>query len=327
MVAWGPNLSARTMERFLLKRAIVLVVTLTLVSLLAFLVPWLGEADPARAIIRSRVADLALDSDAVEALRIKLGLDQPLLQQYFAWLGRVFQGDLGLSFASKLPVADQILRALGVSVTLALSALFLALAIALPVGTMAAVHQGRRFDGIVTFIAQGFVSIPEYWLAPVLVLLFAVELGWLPSAGWSELETLILPAAVLCLRPLAYFSQVMRASMIDVLHANYILAARSRGLGLAGALVRHGLRNGIQPVLTVFALWLAGLLGGSVVVEVIFAIPGMGRLIYSAVINNDMPMLQGSIICIVGLAIVINTAADVLYGVLNPTVTVSGDAR
>ena len=115
--------------------------------------------------------------------------------------------------------------------------------------------------------------------------------------------------------------------MIDVLHANYILAARSRGLGLAGALVRHGLRNGIQPVLTVFALWLAGLLGGSVVVEVIFAIPGMGRLIYSAVINNDMPMLQGSIICIVGLAIVINTAADVLYGVLNPTVTVSGDAR
>ena len=312
------------MERFLLKRAIVLVVTLALVSFLAFLVPWFGDTDPARAIIRSRVADLAIDSAAAEALRIELGLDQPLIVQFIDWLGRAFQGDLGLSFSSRLPVADQILRALRVSATIALTALFLALLIALPVGTLAAVHQGRRLDSIVTFLAQGFVSIPEYWLAPVLVLLFAVELGWLPSAGWSGIDTLILPAVVLSLRPLAYFAQVMRASMIDVLHADYIMAARSRGLGMIRALVRHGLRNGIQPVLTIFALWLAGLLGGSVVVEVIFAIPGMGRLVYSAVINNDIPMLQGSVICIVGLAILINTLADLLYGFLNPTVTVTG---
>ena len=312
------------MERFLLKRAIVLVVTLALVSFLAFLVPWFGDMDPARAIIRSRVADLAIDSAAAEALRIELGLDQPLIVQFIDWLGRAFQGDLGLSFTSRLPVADQILRALQVSATIALTALFLALLIALPVGTLAAVHQGRRLDSIVTFLAQGFVSIPEYWLAPVLVLLFAVELGWLPSAGWSGIDTLILPAVVLSLRPLAYFAQVMRASMIDVLHADYIMAARSRGLGMVRALVRHGLRNGIQPVLTIFALWLAGLLGGSVVVEVIFAIPGMGRLVYSAVINNDIPMLQGSVICIVGLAILINTLADILYGFLNPTVTVTG---
>ncbi len=314
------------MERFLLKRALVLVVTLALVSFLAFLVPWLGDTDPARAIIRSRVADLAVDSEAARALAIELGLDRPLLHQFLAWLGRVFQGDLGLSFTSRLPVADQILRALGVSATIALTALALALVIALPVGTLAAVHQGRRLDSIVTFLAQGFVSVPEYWLAPVLVLLFAVELGWLPSAGFSGLETLVLPAIVLSLRPLAYFAKVMRASMIDVLHADYIMAARSRGLGMIRALVRHGLRNGLQPVLTVFALWLAGLLGGSVVVEVIFAIPGMGRLVYAAVINNDIPVLQGSVISIVGLAILINTLADILYGVLNPAVTVTGEA-
>lgn len=314
------------MARFILRRAVVLVVTLVSVSFLAFLVPFLSGVDPARAIIRSRVADLAVDSDAAEALRVELGLDQPLLLQYFDWLSHVLRGDLGLSFASRLPVADQIGSALLVSATIAVTALLLALALALPIGTVAALRQGRRVDGLVTFMTQSFVAIPEYWLAPVCILIFAVELGWLPSAGWTGVESLILPAFVLSLRPLAYFSQVMRASMIDVLQADYITAARSRGLGIAQALLRHGLRNGILPVLTIFALWLAGLLGGSVVVEVIFAIPGMGRLVYAAVINNDIPLLQGSMICIVGLAIVINTAADLLYGILNPTVTVAGGA-
>ncbi|MGI9449934.1 MAG: ABC transporter permease [Geminicoccaceae bacterium] len=311
---------------FIAKRALVLVLTLILVSFLAFLVPFMSDVDPARAILRSRVADLAIDSTAAEALRMELGLDQPILAQYLSWLGRLVQGDLGLSFTSRLPVADQIGSALLVSATIAVSALLIALLFAIPIGTLAAMHHGRRIDGIVTFVSQAFVAIPEYWLAPVLVLLFAVHLGWLPSAGWSGIETLILPAFVLSLRPLAYFAQVMRASMIDVLNADYITAARSRGLSVIQALVRHGLRNGILPVLTIFALWLAGLLGGSVVVEVIFAIPGMGRLVYSAVVNNDIPMLQGSLICIVGLAIVINTIADLLYGVLNPAVTVMSRA-
>ena len=311
------------MGRFALRRALVLVVTLLLVSFLAFLVPYLSGDDPARAIIRSRVSDLAIDPAAAEALRIELGLHRPLLIQYLDWLSRVFQGDLGFSFASRLPVADQIFSALLVSATIAISALALALFFALPLGTLAAMNQGGTLDGFLTFITQSFVAIPEYWLAPVCVLLFAVYLGWLPSAGWGGFDSLVMPALVLALRPLAYFAQVMRASMIDVLEADYIMAARSRGLGMVQTLVRHGLRNGILPVLTLFALWLAGLLGGSVVVEVIFALPGMGRLVYTAVINKDIPLLQGSLVCIVGLAIVINTVADLLYGVLNPTVRVA----
>lgn len=311
------------MGRFALRRALVLVVTLLLVSFLAFLVPYLGDEDPARAIIRSRVSDLAVDPAAAEALRIELGLDRPLLVQYLDWLSRALQGDLGFSFASRLPVADQIGSALLVSATIATSALALALAFALPLGTLAAMKPGGPLDGIVTFMTQSFVAIPEYWLAPLCILLFAVHLGWLPSAGWGGFDSLILPALVLALRPLAYFAQVMRASMIDVLEADYIMAARSRGLGMLQTLVRHGLRNGILPVLTLFALWLAGLLGGSVVVEVIFAIPGMGRLVYTAVINQDLPLLQGSLVCIVGLAIAINTVADLLYGVLNPKVRVT----
>ena len=315
------------MGRFALRRALVLVVTLLLVSFLAFLVPYLSGDDPARAIIRSRVSDLAIDPAAAEALRIELGLHRPLLIQYLDWLSRVFQGDLGFSFSSRLPVVNQIGSALLVSATIAVSALALALFFALPLGTLAAMNPGGTLDGILTFITQSFVAIPEYWLAPVCILLFAVYLGWLPSAGWGGFESLIMPALVLALRPLAYFAQVMRASMIDVLEADYIMAARSRGLGMVQTLVRHGLRNGILPVLTLFALWLAGLLGGSVVVEVIFAIPGMGRLVYTAVINKDIPLLQGSLVCIVGLAIFINTAADLLYGVLNPTVRVTNAPR
>ena len=311
------------MGRFILRRLLVLLATLLAVSILAFLVPYMTGEDPVRAILRSRVSDLAIDPDAVEGLRVALGLDRALPLQYLDWLWLLCQGDLGYSFASRLPVADQIGSALLVSATIACSALALALIIALPLGTLAALRPGSAADGILTFITQGFVAIPEYWLAPLCILLFAVTLGWLPSAGWGSAEALVMPALVLALRPLAYFAQVMRASMIDVLQADYIVAARSRGLGMAQTLIRHGLRNGILPVLTLFALWLAGLLGGSVVVEVIFALPGMGRLVYTAVINKDIPLLQGSLICIVGLAIVINTVADLLYGVLNPTVRVT----
>jgi peptide/nickel transport system permease protein len=311
------------MWRFLLRRAVVLLLTLFLVSFLAFIFPYLSGDDPVRAIIRSRVSDLAVDTTAVEALRIQLGLDRPIAVQYLDWVSDIVRGDFGYSFVSRLPVADQILSALLVSATIAISALLLALAIALPLGMVAALKRGGRFDGVVTFLTQGFVAVPEYWLAPVCILLFSVHLGWLPSAGWGGIKSLIMPAAVLALRPLAYFAQLTRASMIDVLQADYITAARSRGLGMTQTLIRHGTRNGILPVLTLFALWLAALLGGSVVVEVIFAIPGMGRLVYTAVVNKDIPLLQGGIVCIVGLAIVINTLADLLYGVLNPTVRVT----
>ncbi|MGG2475931.1 ABC transporter permease [Rhizobium sp. BR5] len=302
----------------IIQRFFILCLMLAIVSVIAFLLPYMTGGDPARTILFSRMHDTALDPHAVEALRLSLGLDRPLYVQYFTWLSGALRGDLGFSFTSSQPVASELLRSLGVSVTLALTALAVAVAVALPLGTLAAMRPGGRLDNFATLMIQTFVATPEYWFAPMSALVFALYLGWLPSAGWDSWRSLVLPALTLTLRPLAYFTQVTRAAMAEVLRAPYITAARSRGLGMHGTVMRHGIRNGSLPVVTFFALWLAGLLGGSVVVEVIFAIPGMGRLLYDAVINRDIPMLQGGFICIVALSILVNTLADSFYVLINP---------
>jgi peptide/nickel transport system permease protein len=306
------------MRKIIFQRVTILLVMLLFVSVVAFCLPLMSSGDPARAIMMSRVSDMNLAPEAVEALRRELGLDRPLMPQYFSWLGSVLQGDFGYSFATRRPVSAEIGRALGVSIMLALSALGVALAVALPLGTIAAMRPGGKVDGFTTLLIQTLVATPEYWFAPVSILVFALWLGVLPSAGWESWQSLVLPTMALMLRPMAYFTQVTRASMRDVLEAPYITAARARGLSMNQAVVHHGVRNGSMPVITFFALWFAGLLGGSVVIEVIFAVPGMGRLLYEAVVNRDVPMLQGGFVAIVGLSIVINTIADVLYVVVNP---------
>lgn len=314
------------MLTFLVRRGLTLVVTLLVVSVLAFLIPYAGEGDPARKILRARVNDPALDPAQVEALTRELGLDRPLYAQYFDWLREVLTGGFGFSFTSRTPVQELVVPALGVSVSLALAALLLALVFALPLGIWAATARGGKVDNVVTFMSQSAVSAPEYWVGPVMVLIFARYLGWLPSGGWTGPEYIVLPAVALALRPLGYFTQVTRAAMSDVLAAPYIVAARSRGLSFPRTLVRHGLRNSMLPVMTLFSFWFAGLLGGSVVVEVIFNIPGMGRLLYTAVLNNDVPVIQGGMLWILTLAVVINTVTDLLYGVLNPAIRVSSHA-
>jgi peptide/nickel transport system permease protein len=311
------------MLTFLMRRAATLLVTLLVVSVLAFLIPYAGEGDAARKILRARTNDPALEPAQVEALTKELGLDRPLYAQYFDWLRDVVTGDFGYSFTSRTPVQDLVGPALGVSISLALAALLLALLFALPLGTWAASSPGSKVDNVITFISQSAVSAPEYWVGPVLVLVFARYLGWLPSGGWSGLAFIILPATALALRPLGYFTQVTRAAMSDVLAAPYITAARSRGLSFPRTLLRHGMRNSMLPVMTLFSFWFAGLLGGSVVIEVIFNIPGMGRLIYTSVLNNDVPVIQGGLMWILILAVLINTVTDLLYGVLNPAIRVT----
>lgn len=307
------------MWRIALQRVAMLLLMMLCVALLGFLVPMASGSDPARTILMAHGSDLALDEAQVAALRQQLGLDEPLATQFVIWLGNAVQGDFGNSFASRRPVIDEIGAALVVSATLALSALAIAVAVALPMGTVAAMRPGGRVDGAVTLVVQTFVAIPEYWLAPILILIFALHLGVLPSSGWFGPSSVVLPALALSIRPMAYFTQVTRAAMIDVLNAPYITAARARGLSMPQTVVRHGVRNGSIPVVTFFSLWFASLLGGSVVIEVIFAVPGMGRLFYEAVINKDIPLLQGGFVAIVALAITINTLADILYIVINPS--------
>lgn len=311
------------MTRFLLRRLLVLAATLLIVSVLTFLVPYLGGGDAARTILRARTGDQALDPSQVAAVRAELGLDRPMQVQYLHWLGHAVRGDFGYSFTSRTPVAGLLGGALQVSASLAVAALAIAVLTAVPLGVLAAARRGKRIDNVVTLLTQSFVAVPEYWLAPMSVLLFALKLHWLPSAGWRSPASIVQPAAVLALRPMAYFTQVTRAAMVDVLGAPYITAARSRGLSYPQTLLRHGLRNGTLPVMSLFSLWFAGLLGGSVVVEVIFSIPGMGRLIYQAVINNDVPVIQGGILSIVVLSVLLTTLTDLLYAVVNPAVRVS----
>lgn len=315
------------MSRLVLRRVLATLIMLGATSVLAFAVPYLIGGDPVRSIIRARVADQAIDPAAIEGLRLQLGLDRPLVLQYFGWFGRAVRGDFGVSFTSRLPVGRTIAAALLISATLATSSLLVALAVALPLGTAAALRPEGMLDRFVTLLTQALVALPEYWLAPVGILIFALYLRLLPSAGWDSLASLVLPVAVLSLRPMAYLTRVTRASMLDVLEAPYIMAARSRGLGMGATLLRHGLRNGIMPVITLLALWLAGLLGGSVVIEVIFAIPGMGRLLYEAVVDNDTPLLQAGLLATVGLAVLITTAADLLYLAINPALRSSHAGR
>ena len=311
---------------FLFRRAVVLLITLGIVSVLAFLIPYAGEGDPARKILRARVNDPALDPAQVEALTKELGLDRPIYAQYFDWLKHAVTGDFGFSYTSRVPVSELVTPALSVSISLALAALLLALVFALPLGITAATRRGGRIDNAITFLSQSAVSAPEYWVGPVLVLIFARHLSWLPSSGWAGLAYIVMPAAALSLRPLGYFTQVTRAAMTEVLAAPYITAARSRGLSFPRTLLRHGLRNSMLPVMTLFSFWFAGLMGGSVVIEVIFNIPGMGRLLYASVVNNDVPVIQGGMMLILTLAVLINTVTDLLYSVLNPAIRVTSNA-
>ncbi len=311
------------MWTFLIRRFVVLLVALFIVSVLAFLVPYMSGPEPAKMIMHARVADLAVDPDTIKNLRVQLGLDRPLAVQYLDWLGKAVRGDFGFTFTDRVPVSVHIKSAILVSITLALSALALALVIALPMGAIAALKPGRGIDNFITFLTQSLVALPEYWIAPMAALVFAVYLHWLPSAGWLGIEYVVLPALSLALRPMAYFTRVTRAAMIDVLEAPYIIAARSRGLGMGSTILRHGIRNAMPPVVTLFAMWLAGLIGGAVVIEVIFSIPGMGRLLYQAVVNKDLPLLQGAIVVLVAFAVLVSTLTDLIYVALNPAVRIT----
>ncbi|WP_284755862.1 ABC transporter permease [Arthrobacter sp. efr-133-R2A-120] len=312
---------------FLLRRFVVLLCTLASVSFLVFLIPYLTPGDPARKILQARTGELNLDPSAVEAARVRYGLDKPVIEQYWNWGQNALHGDLGLSYTSRTQVSDLVGSALAVTTSLAVAALFIALVAALPLGSLAAIRRGKASDIAITTVTQGFVALPEYWVAPMLVLVFALKLGILPSAGWTGPASMILPAVTLSLRPLSYFTQVTRASMVDVLESPHLTAARSRGLSFAQAMLRHGLRNGLLPVVTLFSIWLAGLLGGSVVIEVIFAVPGMGRLLYQAVTDGDVPVIQAGIVCIVALTVLITTLTDLLYALINPTVRSSNVSR
>lgn len=308
------------MLQFITKRTATLLAAVAVSSFAVFLIPYVTPGDPVRKIIRSRVAGDAIDESSVQALAQSLGLNDPLAVQYFHWLGNFFSGDMGLSFISRTPVVEQVLPALTVTLSLVAMSLGLAAAVALPLGILSGLKPGSLPDKAITAVTQAFIAMPEYWVAPVLVLVFALKLSVLPTAGWNDLSSAVLPALTLALRPISFFTSAVRAGIIDASAAEHVPAARARGLSHAQSIVRHVIPNGLVPLSTLVAVWFAGLLGGSVIVEVIFAVPGMGRLLFDSVVNSDIPLAQGGVVVVVALAVAVTTLADFVHRFLSPTV-------
>jgi len=271
--------------------------------------------DPAQAML----GDGAAPQDIAE-LRTSLGLDQPLLTQYLAFLRHAVTGDLGKSFRTGQPVTTMIIERIPATAELAFAAMVVAIVIALPLGIVAAVWRGTAIDyGAMTFALAG-VSIPNFWLGPLLAIVFAVEFGWLPVSGRGTLAHLVLPAFSLGLALAAILARMTRASLLDELGELYVRAARARGVSNAASITSHALRNSMIPLLTIIALQFGAVLTGAVITETIFAWPGIGRLLIQSIGFRDYPMVQGCILLIAVTYVTVNLLTDLMYGVLDPRI-------
>ena len=290
---------------------VVLFVTLVVAVMLRF------SGDPAVAQFQGASAPTA---EQLQQIRTALGLDQPVWLQYLHFLGGVLRGDFGTSFRGGTSVGSLIRQALPPTVLLALCSLLLSLALSLPLGVYAAVHRGRLGDQLIRFFTLLGLSFPNFWLGIMLVLIFGVTLRWLPPSGYEGAASLVLPSVTLGLILTSTTVRLLRASLLDVLSSQYVTVARSKGLSERRVLYSHALRNTAIPVITFIGLQFGGLVGGVVVVEQVFAWPGMGLLALQAISNRDYPVLQGAVTVLALLVVLINLLVDLSYGLFDPRV-------
>ena len=308
------------MTALVVRRLIGLVVTLALASVVVFTVLEVLPGDTARVMLGPNATE-----DAVAALRAELGLDRPAVARYVEWAGGLLRGDLGRSQTYGTPISTLIAERAVVSVPLAIAALALTVAIAIPVGVVAAARRGSRVDTGIMAAAQFGIAIPNFWFAILLVYLFAVTLRLVPSGGfpgWDEplaaLRSLALPALALAVPQAAILSRVVRSSLVQTLGADFIRTARAKGASRAHVMRAHALRNGLVPILTIMGLQFAFLLSGVIIIEQVFSLPGLGRLAFQAITQNDLPIVRGVVICLVALVIAVNFAVDLAYALIDP---------
>ena len=256
----------------------------------------------------------------VEELRKRLGLDRPLLEQYGGFLSGLARGDLGTSLRTGQPVATQILERMPATMELAAAAMIVALCFSIPLGIAAAVRRGTAVDHAAMTLALTGVSVPNFWLGPLLAIVFAVELGWLPVSGRGTWLHLILPAISLGAALAAILARMTRATMLEELREQYVQAARARGVSRFRAIVRHAFRNSLIPVVTLVGLQFGAVLTGAVITETIFAWPGIGRLLIQSIGFRDYPLVQGCILLIALTYVGVNLVTDLIYGVLDPRI-------
>lgn len=308
----------------LLRRLVVVGPVLLAASVLVFALPRLAGVDPARAVLRARSAEAVPDPATEARLRSSLGLDAPVAEQYLRWLGGVLRGDLGHGYVARTPVAGQIADAAAVSGLLAVLALALAAVVGIPAGVYAARRPGGLLDRFLGLGTVAGVAVPEFVLAPWLVLVFAVWAGALPALGWGDPAHLVLPVLTLAAYPGALAAQLVRAETAGVLTRPHVLVARAKGLGEHRVLWRHGARLATTSVTALAGMFVAGLLGGSLVVEVVFGIPGLGRLLHRAVVAQDLPVVQAGTLLVVAVAVVAGVLVEVLATALDPVLRSAG---
>ncbi|MGI6557638.1 MAG: nickel ABC transporter permease [Limnochordia bacterium] len=311
------------MGAYIIRRVLSLIPVLSLVAVISFLLIHIIPGDPAAVMLGTDATP-----QEIAKLREDLGLNEPLHVQFYRWISKVLRGDLGDSFFMGRPVAVALAERLPATILLAVAALFFALLIGMPAGIIAAVKRGSIIDQLVMIIALIGVSLPSFWIGLNLILVFSVALRWLPSGGYvpltenffDGLRCLLMPAFALGFMQAALIARMTRSSMLEVLRQDYIRTARSKGLSERVVVGLHALKNAMIPILTVIGTAFGVLLGGAVIVETVFAYPGIGRLVVSAVQRRDYPVIQGALLLISSLYVLVNLLVDILYTLIDPRI-------
>lgn len=306
------------MTRYALRRLALLLPMLLAASLIIFVLLHLGTGDPALDYLR--LSNLPPTEAMIASTRVLLGLDQPLPVQYWHWLVNALHGDFGTSYATQRPVLADLLHFLPATLQLAGAALLLILLISVPLGILAARHRDGWPDSAVRLVAFLGVSMPNFWLAFLLVMLFSVKLQWLPAMGYGGFKHLLLPAVSIAFMSLAINARLLRASMLDVAGQRHVVWARLRGLSQRQVERRHILRNALLPVLTALGMHIGELIGGTLIIESIFAWPGVGRYAVSAIFNRDYPVIQCFTLLMVSVFVICNLVVDLLNAWLDPRI-------
>ncbi|MED1562934.1 peptide ABC transporter [Alkalihalobacillus alcalophilus ATCC 27647 = CGMCC 1.3604] len=318
------------MLKFILRRVGLMGAILFLVSVIIFSLVNVLPGDPATLILGQEATP-----EALESLREEMGLNQPLIIQYFEWVTGVLQGDFGHSIRDNTPVTTILVQKIPVTLQLTIMSFFIAIMIAVPVGIISATRKGTLWDYSSTLFALSGVSIPPFFLGILLIFVFAVTLGWLPPSGYVPLSEdftrslmlMILPAITIGIRLSAELTRMLRSSLLEVLQADFIRTGYAKGLLERGVVFGHAFRNALIPVITVSGLQMATFLGGAVITETIFAVPGIGQLVVTSILTRDFPVVQGAVMFMAFAVILINFMVDILYTVLDPRIKLAGGTK
>jgi peptide/nickel transport system permease protein len=309
--------------KYIVKRLLVAIPVLFGISLIAFFLVRLVPGDTVTAMLGANY-----NEEQAGVLRAKYGLDKPVMLQYLLWIGHVLQGDFGASSFTNQPVLQSIMERLPITLELTLISVLLAVIIAIPLGTLAAIRRNSALDYSASFLGMLGISVPNFWLGTLLILFLSLKMGWVPSGGYvpftedpaGNLQRMIMPALALGTAVGAVVMRMTRSSMLEVIGQEYIKMARAKGVTNLMLIWRHALKNAMIPIVTVIGIQTGYLLGGSVVIEQIFSLPGIGQLALQAISNRDYALLQGTILFVASAFVVINLLVDILYAFLNPKI-------